>query len=87
MAVPELVVPKPHPWDDCFVGVADAPIVTWPDGLSIMVSSDCDHWVVYEPDHALCVEPQSGPPDGFTLAPRIVDPDRPLSRTMVLAWE
>lgn len=83
----EMVHPGPHPWDDCFVGVADAPIISWRDGLSLMVSSDCDHWVVYEPEHALCVEPQSGPPDGFTLLPRIVEVDRPLSRTMVWAWE
>jgi galactose mutarotase-like enzyme len=36
------------------------------------------------PKHALCVEPQSGPPDGFTLAPLVVTPASPLRRTMKL---
>lgn len=82
----DTVLPGPHPWDDCFVGVSDAPRLTYRDGTVILLSSDCDHWVVYEPDHAVCVEPQSGPPDGFTLRPDTVEPGSPLSRTFVLAW-
>ena len=80
------VLPGPHPWDDCFVGVSDSPRLTYRDGLTLMLSSDCDHWVVYEPDGALCVEPQSGPPDGFTLRPDLVTPDCPLSRSFVIEW-
>lgn len=82
----DTVLPGPHPWDDCFVGVSDAPTLAYRDGTVLMLSSDCDHWVVYEPDGAVCVEPQSGPPDGFTLRPDIVEPGRPLSRTFVCAW-
>ena len=81
------VAPGARPWDDCFAGVVDPPAVRYSDGLELLLSSDCDHWVVYEPEHALCVEPQSGPPNGFTLRPHLVEPGRPLSRTFVIAWD
>ena len=33
-------------------------------GSRSRLTSTCDHWVVYtEPEHAICVEPQSGPPE------------------------
>jgi len=82
----DTVLPGPHPWDDCFVAVSDSPSLRYRDGTVLLLSSDCDHWVVYEPDGAVCVEPQSGPPDGFTLRPDLVEPGRPLSRTFVCAW-
>lgn len=79
------IAPPPGPWDDCFVGARRAPTVTFADDARITVESDCDHWVIYDmPKHALCVEPQSGPPDGFTLAPHVVTPQSPLRRTMKL---
>lgn len=83
----DMVSPGPHPWDDCFVGVSEPPTLTFSDGLQMSVWSDCDHWVVYEPGDAVCIEPQSGPPDGFTLQPHIVSPGSPLSRTMLITWE
>lgn len=77
--------PPAGPWDDCFVLPRCTPTVVFPDGVRLEVTSDCDHWVIYDmPVHALCVEPQSGPPDGFTLAPHVVTPDAPLQRTMEL---
>jgi len=82
----ELARVGPHPWDDCFVGVESAPVLEYADGTQLSVWSDCDHWVVYEPPHAVCVEPQSGPPDGFTLQPHVVAPEAPLSRTMLITW-
>jgi len=82
----ETTFPGPHPWDDCFAGVTDAPRLHYADGLHLELSSDCNHWVVYETGHAVCVEPQSGPPDGFTLQPLVVEPGRPLSRTFVLSF-
>ncbi len=79
--------PGPRPWDDCLTGLTDGPRLRWDDGVALEVRSDCDHWVVYdEPAHALCVEPQSGPPDGLTLAPYLVEPGRPLVRTMTWQW-
>ena len=51
------------------------------------VTSDCDHWVVYDqPAHATCVEPQSGPPDALNVAPVVVSPGEPLTRTMTITW-
>lgn len=82
----ETTFPGAHPWDDCFAGVVDAPRLRYRDGLEIQLSSDCNHWVVYEPGHAVCVEPQSGPPDGFTLQPHVVETGHPLSRTFVVAF-
>jgi aldose 1-epimerase len=68
-----LVPPKPRPWDDCFVDVKRPPRLTWPGALNLELSSPADHWVVYdELDHALCVEPQTGPPDDVHLGPRTV---------------
>lgn len=82
------VAPPPGPWDDCFVGPRRTPTVVFDDGVRLAIESDCDHWVVYDmPKHALCVEPQSGPPDGFTLAPHVITPSEPLRRTMKLIAE
>lgn len=81
------VSPAPGPWDDCFTGVGQPIGMTWGDQLVLELRSDCDHWVVYtEPDHAACVEPQSGPPDAFNRAPRIVEPGAPLTRWFELRW-
>jgi len=87
ITVDEMVPPTAHPWDDCFVGVTEAPRLRYADGVQLTLMSDCDHWVVYEPGHAVCVEPQSGPPDGFTLRPEIVSPKMRLSRTFTIGWE
>ena len=78
--------PPPSPWDDCFVGVSEPVVLEW-GSLSLRVSSDCEYWVVYNGEaHATCVEPQSGPPDGFTLAPHIVEPNKPLIKRMTWDW-
>ena len=86
----ELITAPPGPWDDCFTGVDAPPQLTWPDGPTVTITSSCDHWVVYdEPSHALCVEPQSGPPDEFNLRgaqARIVRPGRPFVAWMRLSW-
>ncbi|HSP27174.1 MAG TPA: hypothetical protein VLN74_01410, partial [Ilumatobacteraceae bacterium] len=83
-----LVEPTDGPWDDCFVNTA--PIVLRydrPTAAEVAVGSDCDHWVVFDqPDHATCVEPQSGPPDAFNLTPHVVTPGAPLHRTMTISW-
>lgn len=64
------VTPAPGPWDDCFVN--RAPVVLHRQGRRLRLSSDCDHWVVYDmPAFATCVEPQTGPADAFNLAPSL----------------
>ena len=83
----ELVEPAPRPWDDCFVGLARPPVVRWPGALRLTVESTADHWVVY--DHqveGICIEPQTGPPDGPNLAPRVVVPGDPLRIEMTWRW-
>ena len=42
----ELVPPPPGPWDDCFVNTD--PVELHYADLTVTVSSDCDHWVVYD---------------------------------------
>lgn len=79
------IPPPPGPWDDCFTGARRPPVVILEEGVRVVLESDCDHWVVYDqPEHALCLEPQSGPPDAFTLAPQRITPEQPLERTLIL---
>ncbi len=79
--------PSPGPWDDCFTGLRHPPEIHWPGALRLRLEASVDHWVVYdEPTDALCVEPQSGPPDAVRLAPRVVTPGRPLSAEFTLHW-
>ena len=60
----------------------------WPGALELALESSLDHWVVYdEPDHAICVEPQSGPPDALNLGPRLVRAAEPLRGELVLRWD
>jgi aldose 1-epimerase len=82
-----LVGPSAGPWDDCFTGVGTPPRLVWPGRLALSLRSTCDHWVIYsEPDHAICVEPQTGPPDSVNLAPRVTLPGAPLSASMTWHW-
>lgn len=87
MAIPSLVPPKPGPWDDCFIEPL-SPLQFRQRQLTVTVQSDCDHWVVYdEQPHLLCIEPQSGPPDAFTIggATRLA-PGELLQRRMTIRW-
>ena len=84
----ELVPPPARPWDDCFIGAHHPLQLVYPDGPTVTVSSDCDHWVVFDQlSHATCVEPQSGPPDAVNLGlASILAPGELLQRTMTIAW-
>jgi aldose 1-epimerase len=84
----QLVAPTAGPWDDCFVNTAPVTLHYDRESVSVVtISSDCDHWVVYDmPGHATCVEPQSGPPNAFNLRPQIVTGTHPLRRTMIVGW-
>jgi aldose 1-epimerase len=87
IAVATLVEPAPHPWDDCFIEPI-GPLRMYHPGLTVTVASDCDHWVVFDHlDDALCIEPQSGPPDAFTIggAARL-EPGDMLQRHMTVHW-
>ncbi|WP_420713355.1 aldose 1-epimerase [Streptomyces sp. NRRL WC-3549] len=80
--------PLPGPWDDCF-GMPDGVEVklTWPEQLELTVKSR-DEWVVIydEQAEAVCVEPQSGPPNGLNSTPRLVTPIDPLEIASTWSW-
>ncbi|MEU9607928.1 aldose 1-epimerase [Streptomyces sp. NPDC048057] len=80
--------PKPGPWDDCF-GMPDGVDVTltWPGQLELKVTSRAEWVVVYdEQAEAVCVEPQSGPPNGLNTLPRLVTPIDPLEVSTTWTW-
>jgi len=76
------------PWDDCFTALGlPAAVVHWPGVASVAIETDCDCMVVFtEPEHAVCVEPQSGPPDELNLAQHVVTPDAPLVVHTTWRW-
>ncbi|MFI2431226.1 aldose 1-epimerase [Streptomyces sp. NPDC018693] len=82
------VEPKPGPWDDCFgmPGGVDVTL-TWPGQLELKVSSP-EEWVVLydEQEAAVCVEPQTGPPNGLNTHPRLVTPLEPLEASTTWRW-
>lgn len=87
IAIDEVVAPDltAGPFDDCFVNTA--PVVLHHGDSSLTLTSNCDHWVLFdEPLHATCVEPQSGPPDAFTIRPRRLARGESLHRTFQVAW-
>ncbi|MFF1507240.1 aldose 1-epimerase [Streptomyces sp. NPDC058326] len=80
--------PLPGPWDDCF-GMPEGVDVTltWPEELELRVSSRAEWVVIYdEPEDAVCVEPQSGPPNGLNTHPRLVTPIDPLEVESTWSW-
>jgi aldose 1-epimerase len=85
----ELVRPGPHPWDDCFTHLGDPPAVLhWPGAATVTLETSCPCVVVFdEPEHAICVEPQSHPPDAFNLGPAVVRPGAPLVVTATWSWQ
>ncbi|WP_145477563.1 aldose 1-epimerase [Stenotrophomonas rhizophila] len=80
-----LVAPTPGPWDDCFLQHHEVTLES--AGQRLRLRADTDHWVIYDAaPHATCVEPQTGPPDAFTLAPTRLEPNQPLQLTFTLSW-
>jgi aldose 1-epimerase len=83
----ERVPPPPGPWDDAFTGLRADPVLEWPGQVRLQLASSCAWWVVYTvPDYAVCVEPQSGPPDAANGGPQVVVPGEPLRHTMRWGW-
>jgi aldose 1-epimerase len=61
--------------DDCYRGLASGPRLLWDDLELWMESSDnVTHAVVYTPEDAVCIEPQTCAIDAFNLEARGVDP-------------
>ncbi|MEU9372608.1 aldose 1-epimerase [Streptomyces sp. NPDC048255] len=82
------IEPLPGPWDDCF-GMPDGVDVTltWPGALELRLTSRSEWVVVYDEEpEAVCVEPQSGPPNGLNSLPRLVTPVDPLEISSTWTW-
>lgn len=82
------VDPHPGPWDDCFgfPGGVSATL-TWPGELELTLTSRSEWAVIYdEQPEGVCVEPQSGPPNGLNSHPRQVTPIDPLEVTTTWKW-
>jgi aldose 1-epimerase len=81
--------PPEGPWDDCFTAITWPATLTWPGALEVSMTSTCSHAVLYDQQrHAVCLEPQSGPPDAANLrVARIVRRHDPLVVEMALSWD
>lgn len=72
--------------DDCFCEPT-GPLALRYDKVTLTLHSDCSHWVVYnQPTHAICVEPQSGPPNEVNDAPHIVRAGESMRREFTISW-
>lgn len=81
-----LVDPSDGPWDDCFTDLRSAPTLRW-GSLALEFSSSADHWVVYdEPAHAICIEPQTGPPNGPNDVPDVLEAGQERTIDFTLSW-
>ncbi|MGW3322727.1 aldose epimerase family protein [Streptomyces virginiae] len=80
--------PKPRPWDDCFGMPHGVDVtLTWPGALELRVTSRAEWVVIYDEEpEAVCVEPQSGPPNGLNTLPRLVTPVDPLEVSTTWTW-
>ncbi|MFN3218051.1 MAG: aldose 1-epimerase [Acidimicrobiales bacterium] len=80
------ITPPPSgPWDDCFEGITAPTVLEWPGVLRLRIDSDADYLVVYdEQADAVCVEPQTAPPDDLAFT---VEPGHPLVTTTTWHWE
>jgi aldose 1-epimerase len=84
---PVVSPPPPGPWDDTFTDLRRPPILRWPGFVELTIESECEYWVVYtEPVDALCVEPQTAPPDVLNTGPTVVEPGQPLVAEMTWRW-
>lgn len=83
----DLGPPPPQPWDDCFTDLNRPPVLRWEGAIEVEVDTSCMDIVVYdEPSHAVCVEPQTGPPDALRLTPVVVEPGLPLVAEASFRW-
>lgn len=75
-------------YDDCFSDPGGPIVMRYRDpNLSITLDSDCSHWVVYDqPDHAVCMEPQSGPPNQINDDPVWLEFGESLTRFFRIGW-
>ncbi|MDP7673677.1 MAG: hypothetical protein QGI31_02425 [Dehalococcoidia bacterium] len=83
--------------DDCFLRVPNGKVtLTWPElKLEILGSEAITHFMLYSPEHAICVEPQTSTVDAARLAENgiartghvLVDREHPLIATTTWTWD
>lgn len=79
--------PPPGPYDDCLTDLRRPPVLRWPGAIELSIESTCDDLVVFDmPTHAVCLEPQTGPPDALRLTPLLVEPGWPLLADVSFRW-
>lgn len=77
----------PRPWNDCMVGLAKPPVITWPDAVEITVDSGFDHWILAtDAKEAVSVAPLSGPPNQLNAEPPLIAPGGRLMGWMSISW-
>ena len=87
IATSQRVPPPAGPWDDCFTELRRPPVLRWPGFLELTIESDCPDLVVYTmPDYAMCIEPQTAPPDALNRDPPTIVPGEPLTAAMTWRW-
>ncbi len=73
-------------FDDCFIPDGK-PIVLHYSDFDLQLTSDCSHWVIFDQQRqTMCVEPQSGPPNGINDSPELLQIDDQLSRWFEIRW-
>jgi len=81
------VPPAPRPWDDCFTEIRRGPTITWPGFLTLALSTSLAYWVIYdETPHAICIEPQSAPPDDLNHDPLVIEAGQVVRASMTWHW-
>jgi aldose 1-epimerase len=81
-----LVPPGRGPFDDCFHVPAQVATLTWAGALSLTCTSTTPWFVLYdELDDAVCLEPQTHPPDALRTADPVTK-NRPLTLRTIWSW-
>lgn len=77
-----------RPWDDVFSDLMADPVVSWPDGPRMRLSSNADIWTVFEQlDEGFCIEPLTAPPNSIgAMSAAVVGPGQPLGLRFCLTW-
>jgi galactose mutarotase-like enzyme len=78
-----------RPWDDLFVDLEAPPVIQWPGGPRLTLTSNAAVWVYYERmPGAFCLEPWTGPDNALgTPDARLVTPGDPLSLDFDITWK
>jgi aldose 1-epimerase len=85
----ELIPPPAGPWDDCFPMPSTPIRLRWPGALEVTLESGCPEVVVYDkPPYAVCVEPETGPPDAVNLGIhcQVLEPGDLMTTTARWTW-